>query len=58
MKGAKYCPVCGRKQSQILDTRVMFWGNVYRRRICPACKYRWSTIEVLYEPEKRKKKWA
>ena len=56
MKGAKYCPVCGRKQSQILDTRVMFWGNVYRRRICPACKSRWSTMEVLYEPEKRKMK--
>ncbi len=56
MKGAKYCPVCGRKQSQILDTIVMFWGNVYRRRICPACKSRWSTIEVLYEPEKRKMK--
>ena len=55
MSGAKYCPVCGEKQSLIIDTRVMSWGNIYRRRICPACKVRWSTMEIPCGPERGKK---
>jgi transcriptional regulator NrdR family protein len=55
MNGAKYCPVCGEKHSKIIDTRDKY-GNVYRRRICPACKARWSTMEVPCGSGKREKK--
>lgn len=44
------CPICNEK-TQVTDSRAND-DFVRRRRACPTCKYRFSTIEIdedLYE---------
>ena len=40
------CLKCGTKTS-VYDTRLTDTGDLRRRRKCPACNYRYSTIEML-----------
>ena len=45
-----YCPKCMAWDVQVLDTRHLDDVNaIRRRRKCPHCGYRFSTIEVLRE---------
>lgn len=40
------CPKCG-ERTNVYDTRISFEGKTRRKRICPSCSHRYSTIEVL-----------
>ena len=42
---ARMCPKCGCDRSKVIDIRDTT-GMVKRRRKCPECGYRWSTVEV------------
>jgi len=43
------CPSCKNKQTEVKDSRVVDDGAVVRRRrICPKCHNRFSTIERIY----------
>lgn len=51
----KRCPTCGKKL-RVVDTREREKGRVkaengaiYRRKECPACKKRFSTVEMWAE---------
>lgn len=42
------CPVCNKKDTKVLDSRL--WGggfSIRRRRLCPKCKSRFTTLESL-----------
>lgn len=41
----KWCRQCGHKDSIVSDVRSQE-GGIVRRRKCPACGFRWSTIEL------------
>ena len=41
------CPKCDNQKTDCRDSRPRSKGeSVYRRRVCPACDFRFSTIEV------------
>lgn len=42
------CPVCNKQDTKVLDSRL--WGggfSIRRRRFCPKCKSRFTTLESL-----------
>lgn len=41
------CPSCG-SDSKVYDSRPNH-RSIWRRRECLACKFRWSTFEVVHE---------
>jgi transcriptional repressor NrdR len=44
------CPYCGSDNNKVLDSRVSREGTaVRRRRLCPACKNRFTTYEKVEE---------
>lgn len=47
IRPVKDCPYCG-TESLIFDSRPMTYG-IYRRRECPKCKYRFTTVEIDYD---------
>ena len=40
------CPRCDHLKTGVTDSRSM-GGRKWRRRRCPACGWRWSTIEIM-----------
>jgi|TARA_R100001082_G_scaffold2273_1_gene2027 transcriptional regulator NrdR family protein len=59
------CPKCGKssfnyeKARKVIETRSDQKGGIRRRRICPACEYRFTTYEIhqhnlITDPECRK----
>lgn len=40
------CPVCG-AQTRVKETRTLHDGGLRRRRICPSCRARLTTAEML-----------
>jgi len=43
-----YCPKCGHKTTRVYDSRLTQNGKaVRRRRVCPKCKYRFTTLEEI-----------
>jgi len=52
MRGSEQCPKCG-GESMVLETRPRTDRPLLRRRLCLACKLRWSTHEVRYTREKK-----
>lgn len=44
------CALCG-FDTQVYDSRARH-GYVHRRRICMRCQHRFTTIEVLYVPNR------
>lgn len=43
-----YCPKCLHNNTDVSDSRVINEGkNVRRRRVCPECSYRFSTLEAV-----------
>ena len=46
------CPICGFDESKVLETRSVDGADtIRRRRECGACQHRFTTYEVLEEPE-------
>jgi len=42
------CPKCGAKDTRVIDSRIQKSGlAIRRRRLCPACDYRFSTTEEV-----------
>ncbi len=41
-----HCPFCKFSKSQVRDSRI-YIGNIKRKRFCPSCKKKFTTIEVL-----------
>lgn len=46
------CPECGGK-TRTLDNRPTKNGDVWRRRECNSCKFRYTTFEILGGPHSR-----
>jgi transcriptional repressor NrdR len=43
-----FCPICRTKDTKVIDSRVARDGMVIRRRReCPKCSYRFSTLEEV-----------
>jgi transcriptional repressor NrdR len=43
-----HCPICGHKETRVVDSRVAADGAaVRRRRECEACQARYSTVEEV-----------
>lgn len=42
----KECPDCSADGTVVLDTRLNANGSIRRRRKCPRCGFRFSTIEI------------
>lgn len=49
----KYCPKCG-ADSYVINTRADESGRIRRRRECPFCGERWSTIEIFLDEKDNK----
>ena len=43
------CPACETDTRYVLETRDTQEGY-RRRRVCPACGFRWTTIEIYATP--------
>lgn len=42
------CPVCRHSDTRVVDSRVGLDGtSIRRRRLCPTCKHRFSTLEEI-----------
>jgi transcriptional repressor NrdR len=42
------CPICNKKDTKVIDSRLSGEGfSIRRRRACPKCAYRFSTIEDI-----------
>ncbi len=41
------CPMCGYDDSKVVDSRPTENGSIRRRRECLACKYRFTTFEMI-----------
>ncbi|MEH2939043.1 NrdR family transcriptional regulator [Lawsonibacter sp. JLR.KK007] len=41
---ARMCPICG-EDSQVYNTREAADGTIHRKRRCPSCGARFSTVE-------------
>lgn len=39
------CPKCG-NDTGVIDSRLTNDGSIRRRRVCHACKYRFTTYEI------------
>jgi len=40
------CPSCHEKNNKVLDTNVIGYGQmIKRRRECRSCQHRWTTLE-------------
>lgn len=48
MFNVRTCLKCG-ADSYVMDTRITPSGHIRRRRECPFCKKRWTTIEIRKE---------
>lgn len=47
------CPFCGNPDTRVINSRPANGGtNIRRRRECPACSGRFSTLEIVEEAEK------
>jgi transcriptional repressor NrdR len=43
-----HCPFCNEQETKVIDSRLIREGNqTRRRRICPICKERFTTYEVV-----------
>ena len=43
-----HCPFCRSTDTRVLDSRVADDGSsIRRRRSCPACEKRWTTVEQM-----------
>ncbi len=40
------CPECQHSNTAVYDTRASLDNTIRRRRACPKCNARWSTIEL------------
>lgn len=41
-----FCPICACADTKVLESRISHEGHaIRRRRICPKCKYRFTTFE-------------
>ena len=47
------CPKCGQEKTKVKDSRASL-TETKRRRRCPQCGHRWSTVEVYEHWIKRK----
>lgn len=56
MRGVRTCPKCKTDTGQVIDSRLDENGWVRRRRQCPVCGRRWSSVEVPAEWIERKLK--
>lgn len=47
------CPKCRHKKTGVIDTRSVSepFYHTRRRRVCPACDYRFSTREIICEQD-------
>ena len=46
------CPYCGNEETQVKDSRICDDGEgIKRRRLCPNCDARFTTIERLLKKE-------
>jgi transcription repressor NrdR-like protein len=45
MIDSRHCAQCG-QQSDVIDSRPTQHGFIRRRRMCPACQCRWTTLEL------------
>lgn len=42
------CPICNKKDTKVIDSRLIGEGfSIRRRRACEKCSYRFSTIEEI-----------
>lgn len=42
------CPICNKKDTKVIDSRLIGEGfSIRRRRVCEKCAYRFSTIEEI-----------
>ncbi len=42
------CPICNKKDTKVIDSRLIGEGfSIRRRRMCEKCSYRFSTIEEI-----------
>lgn len=42
-----HCPACNHKDTRVVDSRLTAGGiGIRRRRVCPKCKFRFSTTEM------------
>ena len=42
------CPICNKKDTKVIDSRLIGEGfSIRRRRMCEKCSYRFSTIEDI-----------
>ena len=44
------CPNCAEFRTRVIDSRTLEEGTIRRRRVCVACRFRFTTYE-LYRPE-------
>jgi transcriptional regulator NrdR family protein len=43
----RICPRCGHGEAGVVDSRhTARFGAIRRRRSCPACNNRWTTLEI------------
>jgi transcriptional repressor NrdR len=46
------CPICGKVDDKVLETRLLLEGSIIRRRReCSSCDYRFTTYEHIEEKE-------
>lgn len=42
------CPICNKKDTKVIDSRLIGEGfSIRRRRMCEKCSYRFSTLEEI-----------
>jgi transcriptional repressor NrdR len=42
------CPICNKKDTKVIDSRLIGEGfSIRRRRMCDKCSYRFSTLEEI-----------
>lgn len=51
-RGVRRCPRCG-AEGYVIDSRLNAAGEIRRRRRCPECDRRWSTVEIRKEPDRQ-----
>lgn len=50
------CPKCNEPEARVMDSRNRLEGKeVYRRRRCLACGYRFTTLETVVKISTKKK---
>lgn len=55
------CPDCGGRDNRVTDSRFSTGGfadakeYIWRRRFCKDCGNKFTTIEIIIDPERKKK---